>query len=214
MVCWIPRMPDLEHRCPHSIVCSWLTVWDRCFGDAAESPLFCVTGRPGARPASYDCWRKALAAFFCDRSVGTHSLRKGGAQWFRNVLGVREDVVQSQGGWSSLEVMRRVYAEVPVSARRSLLVGAARASVGACAAPAAGDDTPEVPPPVVTSAPSDAAPSRVATVPVWELVEHVQCDACFTWHSVDESVADRFSGDAVFRCEFIGQSCSDVVALD
>jgi hypothetical protein len=125
--------------------------------------------------------------------------------------------VQLQGGWASLEVMRRVYAEVPVSARRSLLVGAARASSGAAAAPAtvpaALDVSAGVPTPV-GSAPSAAASSHVASAPVWELEEHVQCDLCFTWHSVDESVADAHAGDVPFQCNAIGKTCGDVEDLD
>jgi hypothetical protein len=210
MVCWIPRVPDLGDVCPFALLSRWLELWDRCFGDIPESPLFCVTGRPGARAVSYDSWRKSLAAFFGDRSVGTHSLRKGGAQWFRNELGVREDVVQAQGGWASVEVMRRVYAEIPAAARRSLLVGAARA--GSCASASAAPVQEALPEAVASPAVLES--SDTVANPVWELEEHVQCDACHTWHSVDEATADNYAGDAAFRCCFLGLTCDEAMLLD
>ena len=35
----------------------------------------------------------------------------------------------------------------------------------------------------------------------------VQCDACEKWHVVSLRTMQLFSGDAVFRCSFIGQRC-------
>ena len=57
-------------------------------------------------------------------TVGTHSLRKGGAHWYTHVAGLSEDIVQAQGGWSSLEVLRAVYSKHTEQERKALTLDA------------------------------------------------------------------------------------------
>ena len=69
-----------------------------------------------------------LARHLNDAQVGSHSLRKGGAQWWKNAASLPEELVQGQGGWSSIDVMRNFYTKFSAAARRQRLVEAAQAA--------------------------------------------------------------------------------------
>ena len=108
MRCWLPRLPEDEALCPASLLSRWCAARDARWGSAPEGPLFCVAvGRP-LRPMSYASFRRAVADSLCDPGVGTHSLRKGGAKWWKE-RGLPEEVVQAQGAWASAETMRAFY---------------------------------------------------------------------------------------------------------
>ena len=129
MTCWIPELPHLGPRCPYLLLQQWCAIWDRTWRPAfADGPLFCVTGKPGPAERSYDSWRKVLAGHFKSSAVGTHSLRKGGAHWYRTVAKVEEEVIQAQGGWCSLDTMRAAYSALTQAERReAVLAGAQKA---------------------------------------------------------------------------------------
>eukprot|EP00959_Pyramimonas_sp_CCMP1952_P385875 8087180-Pyramimonas_sp.AAC.1 len=75
-------------------------------------------------------------------SVRSHSLRKGGALRWKHAAALPATLVQAQGGWSSLDVMRAFYAKHPDSDRRQLLLGAAAAANPKQAAPSANAQRP------------------------------------------------------------------------
>jgi hypothetical protein len=52
-------------------------------------------------------------------SVGTHSLRKGGASWLKFHMMVLDDVVQAQGGWATAETMNKFYSTFPEEAQHA-----------------------------------------------------------------------------------------------
>ena len=101
----------------------------------AGGVFFCVTGAVEPRPVSADTFRRMLSRHLKDAQVGSHSLRKGGAQWWKNSASLPEELVQGQGGWSSIDVMRNFYTKFSASARKQRLLEAARAACSAIAAP-------------------------------------------------------------------------------
>ena len=126
MTCWIPSIPELGRLCPATLLRKWLCT-HASLSSSDLSPLFCVTSAP-TKAMSYDSWRKTLAAHFQSSDVGTHSLRKGGAHWYKHVAGASPDTVQSQGGWSSAAVMNDVYTNLSAEeCRTELLKSVARA---------------------------------------------------------------------------------------
>ena len=102
----------------------WLRVlcclsW-RFLPSSETGPLFCVSS---SKEVSYDSWRKALRCHFTDAAgtIGTHSLRKGGASWLKFHVMMSDDAVQAQGGWASAETMHKFYASFPEEAQHSSL---------------------------------------------------------------------------------------------
>ena len=87
--------------------------------------LFCVTGAIALKPISADSFRRMLSRHVQDAQVGSHSLRKGGAQWWKNIASLPEELVQGQGGWASLDVMRNFYTKFSADARKRRLLEAA-----------------------------------------------------------------------------------------
>ena len=100
-----------------------LTIWEFPLDFPAEA----LNSSP--KPGSYDSWRKALGKHFRSSEVGSHSFRKGRARWLKLVAKFPEDVVQSQGGLCSTEVMRRIYTKVTEDDRRELIVKCCNLSV-------------------------------------------------------------------------------------
>jgi integrase len=129
----VPRMPALGASCPVSLLKNW---FDRV-GSAQilpERPLFFVTKgkRAGlaATDASIRCRLDRLLVEtvpdLAGLRISTHSLRKGGASWWR-AQGVSNDVVQAQGGWRTQSTMNQVYLDADLAARNAELVAAASA---------------------------------------------------------------------------------------
>ena len=62
---------------------------------------------------------------FCEgagpRTIGTHSLRKGGASWLKFNMLMSDDVVQAKGDWATPETMHKCYASFPEEAQHSAL---------------------------------------------------------------------------------------------
>jgi len=135
MTCWIPAMPQRGDLCPVRLLRRWWllrrTTWPEQGG-----MLFCVTGKREVRAQSYDSWRKSVATHFASSSVGTHSLRKGGAHWFRTQTDVPEDALQAQGGWADPETMRAIYAALTEEERRAAILRAGLSAPSRAGAPA------------------------------------------------------------------------------
>ena len=81
-------------------------------------------------PVSSDNWRKHWTKKMSgDATVGTHSLRKGGAKWYRAAGDCPEDAVQVQGGWAPRETMQKIYScETKEALRKQLLSAATKAA--------------------------------------------------------------------------------------
>ena len=139
MRCWIPRLPELGLCCPHYLLNNWCAHWDLNWKQAPDGFLFCTTHNNQPKAMSYDSWRKALQQNISGSHVGSHSLRKGGARWWRFDRQLPDDIVQSQGGWTTPDCMRAFYAKFSVSERRDIVISAASRTrplsggVGACA---------------------------------------------------------------------------------
>ena len=97
-----------------------------------DGPLFYTTGKKALAPVSTDNWRKQWSQkAAADRTVGTHSLRKGGAKWYRSSGKCPVDAVQVQGGWAHRETMQKIYArETKDALRRQLHLAANAAAQG------------------------------------------------------------------------------------
>ena len=119
MVCWLPKIASLGDLCPHHLLTTWFVCRQSYWPQAETGPLFCVSCAKEPKTVSYDSWRKSLTAHFSNeiRSIGTHSLRKGGAAWLKYHAMMPNEVVQAQGGWATTEVMQRFYALFPEEAQ-------------------------------------------------------------------------------------------------
>ena len=114
--------------CPAALLDIWCAEWDSCWDTVGDGPLFFVTGGSFLKAMSYDSWRKAVALGLSNASgVGTHSLRKGGALWWKSSGLVPDEVIQAQGGWSSPDVMRAFYTKFSDGQLRRLLLEGALA---------------------------------------------------------------------------------------
>ena len=109
MVCHIPRIESHPAVCPCHLLRVWLAQRDARWGSNPDAPLFCATHLTEPRAVSCDSFRRSFAQFFQTAAVGTHSLRKGGAHWYKTVCHLPEELVQAQGGWSAPETMRAFY---------------------------------------------------------------------------------------------------------
>ena len=123
MTCWLPKIESLGELCPHHILNTWLVCRSRSWPSSESGPLFCVSSSKEVKAVSYDSWRKALHCHFTDAAgtIGTHSLRKGGASWLKFHVMMSDDAVQAQGGWASAETMHKFYASFPEEAQHSSL---------------------------------------------------------------------------------------------
>ena len=133
MTCWIPSIPQRGELCPVRLLQRWCLLRGKTW-PGQEGALFCVTGKKEIRAQSYDSWRKRVAAHFASSAIGTHSLRKGGAHWFRNTAKIPDDVTQAQGGWADPKTMRAVYSALTEAERRSVILSAGLAATSAVAA--------------------------------------------------------------------------------
>ena len=142
--CHVPQIPSLGEACPVKLLQGWLKTRTRMWPECHAGPVFCVTTAKVARHISADTTRKSLAAFFRSSSTGSHSLRKGGAHWWKVHGKVPEQLIQAQGGWSSPDVMRAVYARFDEQERLACFAGAAaNVPLSGAVRPPAGA-TPEV----------------------------------------------------------------------
>ena len=123
MTCWIPRIESLGNLCPFQLLTAWMVCRQQYWPHSESGNFFCVSSAKECRPVSYDSWRKSLHSHLAqgDSSIGTHSLRKGGASWLKYHMMMPDNAVQAQGGWASAEVMHKFYASFPEEARRSAL---------------------------------------------------------------------------------------------
>jgi integrase len=172
MTCVVPERASKGHLCPHLLLRRWAAVWDSMYGSGdPKRPFFCVSNKDEPKHTSYDSWRKTVAKHFENQDLGTHSFRKGGAHWYRQVAGVPDEAIQEQGGWASAATMKAVYSGLTSSERRSALLagtrtaGDASSRSSATAAPAPRPPRPPlqevgVPPPKTRkrAAPSLTAP--------------------------------------------------------
>ena len=77
MRCHIARAPQFGEMCPVKLLLDWIKVRDSLWPSMrGVGPLFCTT-QSHCRPISYDSLRKTVAHFYKDKTVGTHSFRKG-----------------------------------------------------------------------------------------------------------------------------------------
>jgi len=163
LTCVVPEMPQKGILCPYQLLRKWAAYWDQNFGAGnAARPFFCVTGKAAPRHTSYDSWRKTVASHFQSPDKATHSFRKGGAHWYKQVAAVPDSAVQAQGGWASAATMERVYSGLTTSERQSALLAGARAAAGQLRAsvPAADAITKPAPPPRLEARPAPAASSK------------------------------------------------------
>ena len=135
LLIWVPELPPLGPFCPAKLLRAWRQQRAEVHGQAG-GVFFCVTGAVEPRPVSADTFRRMLSRHLKDAQVGSHSLRKGGAQWWKHSASLPEELVQGQGGWSSIDVMRNFYTKFSASARKQRLLEAACAACTAIAAPA------------------------------------------------------------------------------
>ena len=152
MLIWIPRLPQLGPLCPAELLRAWAARREAVWGQAGGQ-FFCVTGAAAPRAVSADTFRRMLSRHVRDAAVGSHSLRKGGAMWWRHTASLPESLVQGQGGWSSLEVMRAFYTKYSDADRRGRLLEAAGAALAL---------RPRAAPP------RQEGPGRTSALPVWK----------------------------------------------
>ena len=134
MKCFVPAVPALGDCCPVVLMRRWLAKRAELWPDHADGFVFAVSSAAYPKQLSSDTFRKALSGVFPGHATGTHSMRKGGAQWYRSRGNVPEQTIQLQGGWSSPECMRSVYTTFHDNERRQLFVEVGRAHVAPCPA--------------------------------------------------------------------------------
>lgn len=133
MNCFIPAIPQLGVCCPVRLLRDWQALRQSTWGGDPAACFFCVTGAFPAKATGDDTLRRALSAVCRDSTVGSHSLRKGGAHWWKTQGGVPEEVIQAQGGWSTPATMRAFYARFSDSERYDIMqAGVARCFASAC----------------------------------------------------------------------------------
>ena len=152
MRCRIPKLPALDVCCPAQLLGNWCSQWDNAWPHCSDGYLFCTTHAPQPKQMSGDSWRKALSSLLVGPAVGSHSLRKGGARWWKFVCHLPEEVVQAQGGWTTPDCMRAFYAKFSESERKGMVVVAAAHALPAGGPSASG----------VARAPLPAVPSIVS----------------------------------------------------
>lgn len=129
MQCIIPRILTLGAACPCAVLEDWARRWDAKWIPLGytDGPLFFTTGKKTPLPVSYDVCRKAWKTGTGDQGpLGTHSLRKGGAKWYRQSGTCTDDAIQIQGGWARKETMLRIYARETHGALQRQLASASQ----------------------------------------------------------------------------------------
>ena len=125
-VCVLPSIPALGHTSPHLVLQAWL---DRRLKlsvqfDMSQHIFVTLTGKNRGQAVSTDSLRKHVTKEF-GKGSASHSLRKGGAQFYAR-RGAKEDATRQQGGWKTSEVMSRIYTTLSQSEVRQEII-----SVGA-----------------------------------------------------------------------------------
>ena len=128
--CQIPGLPEWKSECPRLVLSRWVAIWDSTWSSKdRDLPLFFRLGKQAPEACSYDSFRRILQSHIKLPRVGTHSLRKGGAWWYKHVAKAPEEAIQAQGGWASKECMENCYSALTQTQReRRLLLAAQRAS--------------------------------------------------------------------------------------
>ena len=121
--CWIPQIPSMGDLCPVKLLKSWVERWRSFWYQLEGGVVFCSTTSPVLRAVSYDGWRKSLAALFGGKAFGTHSLRQGDTHWYKRTIGLDDEIIHAQGGWSSKQIMRDIYARLTQLERQKTLCG-------------------------------------------------------------------------------------------
>jgi integrase len=110
--CFVPFFKEGKAgSCPATIITEWIDLFDKkSSGDNGEAFLFPVTkGKKRGQGMSAQQFRSMINQHFAsDKLVSTHSLRKGGGQYWIS-LGACRGTVQTQGGWKTTESMDKVY---------------------------------------------------------------------------------------------------------
>ena len=126
-VCVLPNVPALGHASPHLVVRAWLDRRQQLMFQQAMSNHIFVTlmVKNRGRAVSTDSLRKHVTGAF-GKGSASHSLRKGGAQFYAR-RGAPEDATRQQDGWKTSEVMARIYTTLSKSEVRNeiIAVGAA-----------------------------------------------------------------------------------------
>ena len=159
--CFIPFSSSPSDWCPATHFLAWCTyLLDKC-GDAPSNPLFCVTTTAfPTKATSADNWRKALNSYFKETNISSHSLRRGGAQWWVHTAQVDEETIRIQGGWRTSQTMKEFYVQCPPEKVADTLASAwvQRQEQGQ---PLHVSPSPERPSPDLESAPSANSPLPV-----------------------------------------------------
>jgi integrase len=128
MHCIIPKIPNLGNYCPASMLDKWTQAWDAKWGREGKNdgPLFYVTGKTVCKQVSTDSWRKIWKSHTGgDAQVSTHSLRKGGAKWYKFAAKLSDDAIQIQGGWADRNTMLQIYARETAAELQQQIISAA-----------------------------------------------------------------------------------------
>ena len=106
-ICILPHIQALGAGSPARLMQLWLQRRQRLV-NSTDGPLFItLAGKHKGHATSTDSLRKFVAANF-GAGAASHSLRKGGAQFYAR-RGANEDATRQQGGWHTRDVMRQVY---------------------------------------------------------------------------------------------------------
>lgn len=130
--CLIPPVPDLGTACPYKLIKAW---WERrkCDQLFEALPFVCITkGKRMGFKVSDAALRQRMDQILIDqgisKSISTHSLRKGGATWWKS-QGLSSDNIQHQGGWVEPSTMEKVYIVSTEEERKKSLAAAARSII-------------------------------------------------------------------------------------
>ena len=130
MKCYIPTLSDLGNVCPVQTLRAWCNLWDKTWSPFFnDGPLFFVLRKAAPEHTTYCAFRQSLQKFFQSPKVGSHSLRKGGATWYRYTAKAPKELVQRQGGWRNEHTMDQCYALMTEHERRQCLIDAAVCAV-------------------------------------------------------------------------------------
>lgn len=105
-------VPELGDLCPVHLTRAYISLRNK-YGLPSDGHFFCVTKGPKMGQRIHDSALRqridrCLITFALSDNLSTHSLRKGGASWWKD-RGLSDQFVQEQGNWASAECMQRVY---------------------------------------------------------------------------------------------------------
>ena len=117
----------MGERSPPLIVKAWLERRGSIAPPSSKHLFVTVAGRNKGGRVSTDSLRKHVAAAF-GHGAASHSLRKGGAQFYSR-RGLDQDATRQQGGWKTAEVMASVYTTLaPHEVKQQILQAGASTS--------------------------------------------------------------------------------------